>query len=40
MSDTTNPKDLLGLKKPPLRLVPPAALIYLSRVMGLGEVGS
>ena len=36
MSDTTNPKDLLGLKKPPLRLVPPTALIYLSRVMGLG----
>lgn len=31
-----NPKDLLGLKKPPLRLVPPAALLYMSRVMALG----
>lgn len=32
----TNPKDLLGMKKPPLRLLPAAALIYMSRVMGLG----
>jgi dATP/dGTP diphosphohydrolase len=31
-----NPKDALGLKKPPLRLVPPAALLYMARVMGLG----
>lgn len=31
-----NPKDLLGLKKPPLRLVPAAAIIYMSRVMALG----
>ena len=31
-----NPKDLLGLKKPPLRLVPAAGIIYVSRVMGLG----
>jgi len=31
-----NPKDLFGLKKPPLDLVPPAALLYLSRVMALG----
>jgi len=33
---TTNPKDLEGLKKPPLRLFPPAAIIYGSRVMELG----
>lgn len=31
-----NPKDALGLKKPPLRLVPSAGIIYVSRVMGLG----
>lgn len=31
-----NPKDILGLKKPPLRLVPPALLLYVARVMGLG----
>jgi len=34
--DKTNPKDLLGLKKPPLRLIPPAAMLYESRVMGFG----
>jgi hypothetical protein len=38
MSDTTNPKDALGLRKPPLRLIPAPALLYLSRVMGLGAV--
>jgi len=32
----TNPKDLIGLTKPPLRLVPPALLLFVSRVMGLG----
>lgn len=31
-----NPKDVLGLKKPPLRLVPSALVIFVSRVMGLG----
>lgn len=31
-----NPKDAIGMRKPPLRLVPSAALIYMSRVMGLG----
>lgn len=31
-----NPKDLIGLTKPPLRLLPGPALIRLSRVMGLG----
>lgn len=36
VDDGTNPKDRIGLTKPPLRLVPPAALIYMSRVMGLG----
>lgn len=32
----TNPKDILGMKKPPLRLVPPIAELYLSRAMGHG----
>lgn len=32
----TNPKDLLGLKKPPLNLFPPAALIHGSMAMGNG----
>jgi hypothetical protein len=35
-ADLTNPKDLLGVKKPPLDLVPAAALLYMSRVMALG----
>lgn len=34
--DTGNPKDRLGVKKPPLHLIPTSALIYLSRVMALG----
>ncbi len=34
--DMTNPKDLIGLTKPPLRLVPSALLLYVSKVMGLG----
>jgi hypothetical protein len=33
---TPNPKDLEGMKKPPLRLFPPAAIIFGSRVMELG----
>lgn len=36
LDDETNPKDLVGLKKPPVDLVPPAALLHMSRVMGLG----
>jgi hypothetical protein len=36
--DKTNPKDLVGLRKPPLRLVPASAIIYISKVMGLGAV--
>lgn len=32
----TNPKDILGMKKPPLRLVPPIAELYLSRAMSFG----
>lgn len=36
MSEGMNPKDILGLKKPPLRLVPSALVIFVSRVMGLG----
>lgn len=34
--DTTNPKDLLGFKKPPLRLVPAALIIQTARAMALG----
>lgn len=34
--DTTNPKDILGLKKTPLRLVPPALKIFVAWVMALG----
>lgn len=36
IEDDTNPKDHVGATKPPLHLVPPALLLYLSRVMGLG----
>ena len=36
VEDTTNPKDILGLRRPPLRLVPPALSLFVSRVMGLG----
>lgn len=32
----TNPKDLLGLAKVPLRLVPPALNIFVAKVMELG----
>jgi len=32
----TNPKDLLGIKKPPLSLVPPVALIHCSMAMKNG----
>lgn len=31
-----NPKDLCGMKKPPLTLIPTSSLIFLSRVMELG----
>lgn len=31
-----NPKDIIGLTKPPLRLVPPALIIFVSRAMALG----
>jgi len=34
--DETNPKDLLGLKKAPIRLVPWVSVIALARVMKLG----
>jgi hypothetical protein len=36
MSDTTNPKDALGLTKPPLRLVPSALVIHTSQAMAFG----
>lgn len=35
-TDSSNPKDLLGLKKPPLRLLSFFALTKLCRVMALG----
>ena len=35
-SDTTNPKDIQGQKKTPLRLISDIAMTYLARVMGLG----
>ncbi len=34
--DSTNPKDSIGLKKTPLRLVPPALLVFVAHVMALG----
>lgn len=36
VQDNMNPKDKLGMKKPPLHLIPASALIYLSVVMKLG----
>lgn len=36
MSDQTNPKDLLGMKKPRLSLVPPAGLVYAALAMANG----
>lgn len=36
MSPSTNPKDILGLQKPPLRLLPAAGSLYTAMVMGLG----
>lgn len=35
-ADSTNPKDLLGVKKPQYWLIPPTALTYLAKVMGFG----
>jgi Domain of unknown function (DUF5664) len=35
-ADQTNPKDILGVKKPRLSLVPPAGLIYASLAMANG----
>lgn len=36
--DKTNPKDILGLLKVPLRLVPSSLCIYVAKVMALGAV--
>lgn len=36
MTDTTNPKDIIGAKKAPLRLVPPALVIQTAPAMALG----
>lgn len=33
-----NPKDRLGIKKPPLHLVPPALAIWLSKVFGFSAI--
>lgn len=35
-TDTTNPKDLVGAKKPQLHLVPPALIIHTSKAMENG----
>lgn len=34
MIDDTNPKDLLGIRKPPLHLVAPALVLWVSKVFG------
>lgn len=36
MSDATNPKDLIGAKKPRLSLVPPAGIVYAALAMANG----
>ena len=36
LDDGSNPKDRIGLTKPPLRLIPAPALIKMAMVMGLG----
>lgn len=36
MTDETNPKDALGIKKPPLNLNPASALIHMSMAMANG----
>lgn len=37
VADKTNPKDLLGIKKTPLRLVPPSLAIWTAGVMATGR---
>jgi hypothetical protein len=37
VADKTNPKDLLGIKKTPLRLVPPALSVWTAGVMATGR---
>lgn len=36
MSDTTNPKDIIGQTKPPIHLVPPQGLIWMAKAMENG----
>lgn len=36
MNDVTNPKDLLGSKKPAMWLIPQSALVFMAKVMELG----
>lgn len=38
LSQTTNPKDIVGAKKPDLSLVPPAAIIYMALAMEDGAI--
>jgi hypothetical protein len=42
MSDGANPKDLVGVKKPRLSLVPPSSIIYQALAManGAGKYGA
>ncbi len=35
-ADKSNPKDIAGMRKAPLRFVPPALLLFVSKVMELG----
>lgn len=37
MSDATNPKDLIGIKKPDLALIPGSALIHLAKAFENGR---
>jgi hypothetical protein len=36
VANKSNPKDAFGLQKTPLRLVPPIAVLYLAKAMGMG----
>jgi hypothetical protein len=38
VADSVNPKDLLGLTKPPIHFIPPVALLHLGQAMANGGV--
>lgn len=38
LSKTTNPKDLMGIKKPNMYLVPPASMLYQALAMSDGAI--